>query len=279
MQQTDSLGNGQDQGKTGITLLVLSGKGGVGKSTIAANVAVLLALKGYKVGVMDVDLHGPSLPNILGLKGQRLRISDGKILPVQIGDNLKVVSIGLLLENQDDPVIWRGPMKMGAIKQLIQDVDWGDLDCFVVDCPPGTGDEPLSVVQLTRGERYALIVSTPQDVALADVRKSVNFCKQLGLPVLGVIENMSGFVCPHCGNVVNVFGTGGAERMAKEMGVPFLGRIPLDPEVVASGDAGHPYIYHYSKTKTAELLEEAMQPVVELVGANSDIGSNKTVQH
>lgn len=273
MQSTDETVNGKND--IAIKLLVLSGKGGVGKSTVAANAAVLLALKGYKVGVMDVDLHGPSLPKILGLQGQRLRTSDGRILPAQIGDNLRVVSIGLLLEDEDDPVIWRGPMKMGAIKQFIEEVDWGHLDCLVVDCPPGTGDEPLSVIQLIGGQRHAIIVSTPQDVALADVRKSVSFCKRLDLPILGVIENMSGFVCPHCGNVADVFGSGGAERMATEMNVPFLGKIPLDPEIVKSGDAGHPYVYHYSKTETAKLFEEAMQPAVKLVGAVSGIGSSK----
>lgn len=273
MQSTDETVNGKND--IAIKLLVLSGKGGVGKSTVAANAAVLLALKGYKVGVMDVDLHGPSLPKILGLQGQRLRTSDGRILPAQIGDNLKVVSIGLLLEDEDDPVIWRGPMKMGAIKQFIEEVDWGHLDCLVVDCPPGTGDEPLSVIQLIGGQQHAIIVSTPQDVALADVRKSVSFCKRLDLPILGVIENMSGFVCPHCGNVADVFGSGGAERMATEMNVPFLGKIPLDPEIVKSGDAGHPYVYHYSKTETAKLFEEAMQPAVKLVGAVSGIGSSK----
>lgn len=246
-------------------LVVLSGKGGVGKSTIAANIAVLLAVKGFKAGLIDADLHGPSLPKLLGLRGRRLRSRERKILPLQIGDNLKVVSIGSLLESDDDPIVWRGPMKMGAIKQLLEDVEWGQLDCLVVDCPPGTGDEPLSVVQLTGGRSHAVIVSTPQDVALVDVRKSVNFCRRLDLPIVGVIENMSGFVCPHCGTTVDVFGSGGAEQMAEEMGVPFLGKIPLDPAVAESGDAGHPFVYHYSKTKTARLLEEAIQPVVELI--------------
>ncbi len=271
MQSTDDTANGKDA--VAIKLVVLSGKGGVGKSTVAANAAVLLALKGYKVGVMDVDLHGPSLPKLLGLQGQRLRTSNGKILPAQIGDNLKVVSIGLLFDCEDDPIIWRGPLKMNAVKQFVENVDWGHLDCLVVDCPPGTGDEPLSVIQLIGEHQHAIIVSTPQDVALADVRKSVSFCRRLDLPILGIIENMSGFVCPHCGNIVHVFGSGGAERMAAEMNVPFLGKIPLDPQVVESGDSGHPYVYHYSKAATAKLFEEAMQPAVELMRSTSRIGA------
>jgi len=237
-------------------IIVLSGKGGVGKSTVAVNLAVALSLRGKSVGLLDVDIHGPSVPKLLNLDAHP-EVVEGMILPVECG-NLKVMSIGFLLRDRNDAVIWRGPMKMGVIKQFLKDVEWGELDYLVVDCPPGTGDEPLSVVQLM-GEAKAVIVTTPQDVALLDVRKSITFCRQLHVPVLGVIENMSGFVCPECGKVTDIFKTGGGERMASEMGVPFLGRVPIDPQVVSSGDTGRPFMYSSPDSATGKVFDNVAQ--------------------
>jgi len=221
-------------------ILVLSGKGGVGKSTVAVNVAAALVLAGKRVGLLDVDIHGPSVPKMLGLEGTPMHAEDGKMLPVEIG-SLRVMSIGFLLRKQDDAVIWRGPMKMGVIKQFLKDVLWGELDYLIVDAPPGTGDEPLSMCQFMPDADGAIVVTTPQDVALAAVRKSITFCRQLNMPVLGVIENMSGFACPHCGKRTDVFKAGGGEKMATEMGVPFLGRIPIDPAIGEACDSGRPF--------------------------------------
>jgi ATP-binding protein involved in chromosome partitioning len=243
-------------------ILVLSGKGGVGKSTVAVNLALSLMLAGKRVGLLDVDIHGPSVPRMLGLEGETILTEGQTMLPVQLGD-LKVMSIGFLLRNPDDAVIWRGPMKMAVIKQFLMDVKWGDLDYLVVDAPPGTGDEPLSICQLMENADGAIVVTTPQEVALAAVRKSITFCQKLDLPVLGVVENMSGFVCPGCGERVEIFGTGGGERLAKEMKVPFLGRIPIDPEVTVSGDAGIPYIQKFPDTDTGRAFAKVIRPTLE----------------
>lgn len=244
-------------------ILILSGKGGVGKSTMATNLAVSLALAGKKVGLLDVDIHGPSIPKLLKLEDAGVQVKDGAIHPVEKA-GLKVMSIGFLLRERDDAVIWRGPMKMGVIKQFLKDVNWGELDYLVIDCPPGTGDEPLSVAQLAAPVDGAVVVTTPQDVATADVRKSITFCRQLSLPVLGVVENMSGFVCPKCGTVTDIFKAGGGERMAKDMGVPFLGRIPIDPAVGEACDAGKAFVYHYSRTETAKAFERMVTPILAL---------------
>ncbi len=246
-------------------ILVLSGKGGVGKSTVAANLAISLSLQGYSTGLLDTDFHGPSIPKLLGLEGEKLTSSDGKRLnPAEIGA-LKVISVDFMLNSRTDPVIWRGPMKMNVIKQLFEDVNWGKLDYMVVDCPPGTGDEPLSVVQLIPEPSGAVIVTTPQEMSLSDVRRSIQFCHALKLPVLGVIENMSGFVCPHCGERTELFGAGGGEKMASEMGVPFLGRIPIEPEIVSSGENGKPFVYHNGHSAYASDFENIVSDIVEKV--------------
>jgi len=216
------------------TILVLSGKGGVGKSTVAVNISVELARQGIKVGVLDVDIHGPSIPSMFGLEGKRL-ISDGEnIIPVEFSDNLSVISVGFLMEDRKDAVIWRGPMKYNIIKQFLSQVNWGDLDYLVVDCPPGTGDEPLSVAQLVGENASALVVTTPQRVSVDDVRKSITFCRELNLKMHGIIENMSGFVCPNCGETFDIFDSGGGETLSKEMDVKFLGRVPIDPGIVGA---------------------------------------------
>jgi Mrp family chromosome partitioning ATPase len=247
-------------------IMVLSGKGGVGKSTVAVNVAVALAMEGKKVGILDVDFHGPSIPTLLKLNGKPVKAGDDGILPVDFVEGIKVMSIGFLMQEQDKAVIWRGPMKINVIKQLLAEVDWGYLDYLVLDFPPGTGDEPLSVAQLIPDADGAIIVTTPQDLSLIDVRKSIDFCKQLNVPVLGVIENMSGFVCPHCKNVVDIFKRGGGEKMAGEMGVPFLGRIPIEPLIVEASDNGKPFIYHYGKTPAAKAFAKAIKPILEMTG-------------
>lgn len=236
------------------TILVLSGKGGVGKSTVAANLALSLSLQGHRTGLLDSDFHGPSIPKLLGMEGTTLGVEGDKVLPASLGE-LKVVSIDFMLPQRTDAVIWRGPMKMNVIKQLLGDVLWGDLDYLVVDSPPGTGDEPLSVAQLIPQPTGALLVTTPQDLSTSDVRRSITFCRKLSLPVLGVVENMSGFVCPNCGHRTDLFGTGGGERMASEMDVPFLGRIPVDPAIVSSGDQGKPFAYFQSETPYAKAFK------------------------
>ena len=218
-------------------ILVMSGKGGVGKSTAAGYIALFLSLKGYKVGLLDVDLHGPSIPRLLNVQGSLDMPNEKTIRPYKSSDNLGIVSIEMLIGDKDAAVIWRGPLKIGAIRQFISDIEWGDLDFLIVDAPPGTGDEPLTVAQ-TIPTAEALILTTPQEVSLADVRKSINFCRQVDMKILGVIENMSGFVCPDCGKKIDIFGSGGGARMSAQMKVPFLGEIPLDPEMVKMGDTG-----------------------------------------
>jgi len=253
-------------GKIKHKIMVLSGKGGVGKSTVAANIAVTLALEGEKVGLLDTDFHGPSIPTLLNLEGRHPG-SDGKtILPIDFSEGLKVMSIGFLLQNKDDAVIWRGPMKMKVIKQLLTEVNWGDLDYLIIDFPPGTGDEPLSVAQLIPDMDGAVIITTPQNLSLNDVKKCINFCKQVSVPVLGVVENMSGLVCPNCKTIINVFKTGGGKKMAGEMGVPFLGKIPIDPQIVEASDSGKPFVYHYSKTEAAKAFAGVVQPLLAMSG-------------
>jgi Mrp family chromosome partitioning ATPase len=224
------------------TIAVMSGKGGVGKSTVATNLAVALAQRNYKVGLMDADIHGPNVPKMLGIEGAQLTGTGNGIRPVMYYPNLKVISVAFMLQSRDNAVIWRGPLKHAVIRQFLSDIAWGELDYLVVDLPPGTGDEPLSIAQTIKHVDGALIVTTPQDVALLDARKTVTFARILNIPVRGIVENMSGFICPHCGKRTDIFKTGGGEKAAQEMNVPFLGRIPLDPTVVTGGDEGSPCI-------------------------------------
>jgi len=220
-------------------ILVMSGKGGVGKSSIAAYLAISLANKGYKVGLMDVDLHGPSIPRLLGLTGGLLPSArEGKAVPVQFLPNLEVISIESLMgENKDLATIWRGPIKIGVIRQFISDIDWSDLDYLIIDSPPGTGDEPLTVAQ-TIPDAKAVIVTTPQEISLADVRKSINFCRQVHMDILGIVENMSGLMCPHCGKRIDLFKSRGGQITAEKEKLTLLGSLPIEPEVVNRGDLG-----------------------------------------
>jgi len=241
-------------------LLVMSGKGGVGKSTVAANLAASLALAGKTVGLLDVDIHGPSIPKLMGLETEQLVAHGQQLVPIEIG-NLKVMSIGFLLPSAADAVIWRGPMKYHVIQQFLKDVDWGSLDYLVIDSPPGTGDEPLSVAQLVGQPAGAILVTTPQDLAVADVRRSVSFCDKVSLPVVGIIENMSGLICPHCKSMIPLFKMGGGEALAREMNVPFLGSIPIDPEIVECGDNGIPYAHRFAERMAANKFAEIVNRI------------------
>ncbi len=241
--------------------VVLSGKGGVGKSTIAVNLAVALALSGKKVGLLDSDLHGPSVPKMLGLEHFVTSGDDTHLIPAEKYDGqLKVMSVQFLLRNVNDSVIWRGPLKHSVISQFIGYTVWDDLDYLIIDSPPGTGDEPLSVVQTAKPDA-AIIVTTPQEVATFDVRKSIDFCDKLNLKVAGIIENMSGFSCPHCGNSTDIFSSGGGESMAKQIGVQFLGKIPIDPSFVSLSDAGKAFM----DTDNTSATMQAMRIIVEKI--------------
>ncbi|MDD5061974.1 MAG: Mrp/NBP35 family ATP-binding protein [Candidatus Marinimicrobia bacterium] len=248
-------------------IIVLSGKGGVGKSTVAVNLAAALMLEGKRVGLLDVDIHGPSIPTMLGLEDEIIQKDDDGMIPIELGD-LKVMSIGFMLRNPDDAIIWRGPLKMGIIKQFLKDVSWGELDYLIIDSPPGTGDEPLSVCQLIGDLDGAIVVTTPQKVAAVDVRKSITFCRHLQVNILGVVENMSGFVCPKCGEVTPIFSTGGGKQIAESMHVPFLGSIPTDPKIGQASDSGQVFIHKYTESPTAEIMRQIIKPILGLDSDN-----------
>ena len=228
--------------RVGYKVAVMSGKGGVGKSLVTVNLAAALAAEGKRVGVLDADLHGPTVPRMLGLKGAHLEAGKNGIIAPKARSGIKVASMDFLLPSQDSPVIWRGPLKMAAIRQLLTDVDWGDLDYLLIDLPPGTGDESLTVLQLLPGIDGVVIVTMPNEVSGQVVQKSISFVRQLKAPIVGVIENMSYLICPHCGDRIALFGDGAAERVASEMGVPFLGSIPLEPKIAQNSDSGTPFV-------------------------------------
>ncbi len=250
------------------TIIVMSGKGGVGKSTVSVNIAVGLALRGYEVGILDADIHGPNVPKMLKLEDVRLEADENGIYPAEVPPRIKVMSMAFLSQDKDTPIVWRGPMKMGALRQFIEDVYWGELDYLVVDLPPGTGDEPLTIAQLISNADGSVIVTTPQDVALLDSRKSVSFSNALELPVLGIVENMAGFICPHCKETVNLFKIGGGEKAANELGVPFLGRVPIDPNVVNAGDNGMPLIADDGSSPASKAFEGIIDKILEKTEKN-----------
>jgi ATP-binding protein involved in chromosome partitioning len=245
--------------------MVMSGKGGVGKTTVAINLGVVLAMEGLRVGLLDADIHGPNVPKMLGVELKPLGGAGGGLRPIEVLPNLHIISMAFLIQNQDNPVVWRGPLKHSAISQFISEVEWGPLDFFIVDLPPGTGDEPLSVAHLIKNVDGSIVVTTPQDVALLDSRKSVNFSRVLKIPVIGIVENMSGMKCPHCGKDIPLFKIGGGEKAAKELNVPFLGRIPIDPEMVQTCDRGMPYVTSYLNSEATKALQSIAQQCKEYV--------------
>lgn len=244
-------------------VMIISGKGGVGKSTVAVNLAFGLAQKGKKVGLLDIDLHGPSIGKMLGIEGKQLPERKGiKMVPIEV-DGVKVMSNAFMLEHADSPIIWRGPLKATAVKQLLALVEWGELDYLIIDSPPGTGDEPLSICQLVPKADGTIIVTTPQDIALLDSRKAVKFSQLLGVPVLGIIENMAGLTCPHCQQSINLFKTGGGEQAAIDLKVPFLGRIPIELDVVESTDNGKPLLLAYKSNPAAVELRKIVDKLIK----------------
>jgi Mrp family chromosome partitioning ATPase len=244
--------------------IIMSGKGGVGKTSTAVNLSLTLASLGRQVGLMDVDLHGPDVPRMLGLSGMLDLGTHRKLNPMRYSKNLAVVSIESLTPTKDEAIIWRGPVKYSAIQQFIGDVAWGDLDFLLIDAPPGTGDEPLTVAQ-TIPDAKAIIVTTPQEVSLADVRKSINFCKTVKMEIFGLIENMSGFACPHCDSIIDLFGSGGGEKTAIAAGIPFLGKIPFDQKMVECGDAGVSYQQTHKDSPVSEAFQAVAQKMDQLL--------------
>ncbi len=255
---------GERMKKIKYKISIMSGKGGVGKSTVAANLAFSLSIDGIATGLLDSDIHGPDIPKILGIENSRLTGDENRMHPVVASPNLKVVSMAFLLEDRNTPVIWRGPLKMMAIQQFLGDIWWGDIDYLIVDLPPGTGDEALSIAQLIPNS-FAIIVTTPQDLALLDSRKAINFARKLKMNVLGIIENMSGMKCPHCGGKIDLFKIGGGKNAAEEMGVPFLGAIPIDPEIVKDGDEGKPFILNHADSDAAKAFDGIVKNIKKAI--------------
>ena len=246
-------------------IMVLSGKGGVGKSTVSVNLAYSLSNHGFRVGLLDLDMHGPNIPKMLGIEDHTLTVMGELIEPVHVTGKLSVMSMAFLLPDTSTPIIWRGPMKMAAIQQFLKEVNWGTLDYLVVDLPPGTGDEALTIAQIAPNLRGAVIVTTPQDVATLDARKSVKFIQKLEIPVLGIIENMSGMVCPHCGEEIDLFGKGGGQKIAEELNVPFLGSIPLDIDMRKAGDEGRPFIIRRGNNTTWASVDNVMEALIKVI--------------
>ena len=248
-------------------IAIISGKGGVGKSTVAANLAMAFALHGYKdrVGILDVDIHGPCIPKLLGVKGKKCQISPLGALPVTGPEGIKVVSMDFLVQSQETPVVWRGPLKMQVIRQFMSDFMWGELDFLFIDAPPGTGDEPLSVMQLMPEMDGTIIVTIPSEVSEDVVKKAVTFSKQMGIPVIGIVENMSGFTCPKCGETVNILGSGGGKRIAEELDVPFLGQIPIDSKICEDADKGICFIQRNVESPAAKAFKEIVKKVEDFL--------------
>jgi len=242
-------------------LAILSGKGGVGKSTITANLAIALARKGHKVGVLDVDIHGPSIPKILGIRGRELATGPPGIFPAKGALDIRVISMDFLLPDDETPVILRGPMKMGVIRQFLADVAWGNLDFLLIDLPPGTGDEPLSIMQLISDIDGILMITAPSEVSQIVVKRAIGFTRELRVPLVGVIENMSGFVCPKCGAEFDILGTGGGQKISGELDVPFLGKIPIDQRICEDSDRGTPFIIEHAETPAAKAFMQVVDKV------------------
>jgi ATP-binding protein involved in chromosome partitioning len=249
--------------KIGHKIAVISGKGGVGKSTVTVNLAMAFAMHGYanSVGILDADITGPCVPKIIGLHGQSLQAGSAGAFPAMGPLGIKVVSMDFLLPSEEAPVIWRGPLKMKAISQFLSDIVWGDLDFLFIDLPPGTGDEPLSIMQLIPEMDGVVIVTIPSEVSQIVVKKSVTFSRKLNIPVIGIIENMSGFVCPKCGAEIEIFKVGGGEKIAKDLMIPFLGRIPIDPEICEDSDKGVPFIIEHMNSPAAKSFMDTVKKI------------------
>jgi len=258
------------------SFMVLSGKGGVGKSSVSVNLAATLAAQGSAVGILDADIHGPNIPKMLGVDDKRPNAAMGPvdgILPIEAGGNLRVMSIGFFLNKEEDAVIWRGPMKHGLLKQFLGEVHWGSLDYLIIDLPPGTGDEALSIAHLIKKVDGAVIVTTPQDVALLDSKKSISFCRELKIPRIGVVENMSGMLCPHCHKEIDLFKVGGGEKIARKMKVPFLGRVPLDPAMVICTDEGKPFVTAHPDSPATGAFRAIAREWTAMLGTDRDKSS------
>jgi len=258
-------------------IAIISGKGGVGKSTVSANLAMAFSLHGYKhhVGILDVDIHGPCIPKLLGVKGKKCPISPLGALPVTGPEGIKIVSMDFLVKNQETPVIWRGPLKMQVIRQFLSDFMWGDLDFLFIDAPPGTGDEPLSVMQRIPDMDGTIIVTIPSEVSEDVVKKAVSFSRQMGIPVIGIVENMSGFTCPKCGEKINILGAGGGKRISKDLNVPFLGQIPIDPEICEEADKGIPFVIGHVDSPATEAFKEIVKKVEDFL----NVKEQNNIQH
>ncbi len=271
--------NDQDQrlklrmGKVHHKIAIISGKGGVGKSLVTVNLATAFAQQGRRdrVGILDADIHGPCIPKMLGVHGRRLQVGPPGAFPVIGPMGIKVVSMDFLLPNDEAPVIWRGPLKMGAIKQFLSEMVWGDLDFLFIDLPPGTGDEPLSVIQLLPELDGVVIVTMPSEVSKGVVKKAVTFARQLDVPIIGIVENMSEFTCPKCGEISNIFGVGGGEKITEEMDVPFLGRIPIDPTISEDSDKGTPFILAHTDTPAAKAFKDIVKKVEDFIQHNRKV--------
>ena len=248
-------------------IAVISGKGGVGKSTVAVNLAVALAMHGHvdRIGILDADIHGPSVPRMLGLTGQRLQVGPPGAFPASGTLGIKVVSMDFLLPDENAPVIWRGPLKMTAIRQFLSEIVWGDLDILLIDLPPGTGDEPLSIAQLLPEMDGVVIVTIPSKVSQVVVKKSVTFARQLGMPIIGVIENMSGFICPHCGKKSDIFESGGGQKISEELDIAFLGSIPIDQEICEDADRGEPFIVEHPNSVASKSFMEIVRKIEDFL--------------
>ena len=241
-------------------IAVISGKGGVGKSTVTVNLAAAFAKKGYAVGILDADIHGPSVPKLLGLTGQQVKMGPPGAFPVPGPLGMKVISIDFFLP-EEVPTIWRGPLKMGAIRQFLQDIVWGDLDILLIDLPPGTGDEPLTIAQFLPEMDGVIIVTMPSELSSSIVKKAITFALRLNMPIIGAVENMSGFICPHCGTKTEIFQSGGGTKMAQEAGIPFLGSIPIDPKVGAEADKGKPFVIAQPDSEATKVFMEIVAKV------------------